>query len=543
LLDNDTSYSYTKNSSFFSWRERPVSNEEGERRALAEGTVRFSRPYAFFREERYWFLAALLFILMFARTLTGVWLGDFWEHAAVVRELAANPLFPRHPQLLVQAPHAFFSPYSLGLALISRLTSLSPITTLAIAGLANLVLMLLAFRWFIDLFFESDRSATAFYALLFVLLLWGRDPWFWSAFFHIYVLGFVLPYPSSFAFACMFASFGLYLSYLKSRMKGHYLLLVPVMSLVLITHPTTAIVMYITLFSLSLGFPGKSSLHNIAVLLAASAISFGLAAAWPYYSFIGLITGQSPDFHSQSKVLYQQVLMRTFPAAIGIPFLAVRLRKNIKDTLTLTFLGLTVVYCYGYLSDLWGYGRVISYMMIVLQLTLASFAARIESGWPARRVVKLSYAVMLALAVIFIFNLVTYKGDDYRKYSFLSRYTKQYDLVLSDVDTSLYVPVFGGKVIASSHPVYFVPDYAERKRDLKLFFAEGTTKDERTGIIRKYKPDYLLIKQALLERSPALRNSLSQLGTVIYSDRNFLLLSLKKIYGQPRFNGSGASVK
>jgi hypothetical protein len=145
--------------------------------------------------------------------------------------------------------------------------------------------------------------------------------------------------------------------------------------------------------------------------------------------------------------------------------------------------------------------------------------------------VALSYAGMLVIAVVFMLNVRAYKGDDYRKYSFLSSSTKQYDLVLSDLETSWYIPSFGGKVIAHPFPVYFVPDYAERKRDLLLFFSERTTDDERMAIIRKYRPDYLLLRKALSGTSPALYNSLARFGTVVYSDGNFLLLSLKEYQG------------
>jgi len=494
-------------------------------------------PYTLLKQNRYWFFSGLLFMLMAARTLTGVWLGDFWQHAAVVRELATNPLSPRHPQLLVGAPHAFSSPFSFAVALISRMMNLDPVTALALAGLVNFALFLVAFRWFIVSFFDNDGEASSFYALLFVLVLWGKDPWFWSAFFHISVLGFVLPYPSTFASACMFVSLGLYLSHLRSGGTAYYLLLIPVVSVIFLSHLPTAVVTCVVLTSFSLGFPGRFLVKNIMALFAAFALSFCLAAAWPYYSFIGLLTAHAPDFHGDSRMLYQQVLIRIFPALVGIPLLALRLRKNILDPLAVTFLGLTAVYCYGYLSHRWGYGRVISHMVMMLQITLAAFAARMESRLRAGTVVALSYAGMLVIAVVFMVNVRVYQGDDYRKYSFLSLYTEQYDLVLSDLETSSYLPAFGGKVIAQPFPVYFVPDYAERKRDLLLFFSQPATDEERMAIIKKYKPDYLLIRKALSGASPAVYNSLARFGTVVYSDRDFLLLSLKEYRSDPASQG------
>jgi hypothetical protein len=42
---------------------------------------------------------------------------DFWEHAAVLRELSVHPFYPRHPVLDLGAAHAFF-PYLVALGSI-----------------------------------------------------------------------------------------------------------------------------------------------------------------------------------------------------------------------------------------------------------------------------------------------------------------------------------------------------------------------------------------------------------------------------------------
>src|SRR5882724_3890508 len=94
----------------------------------------------------------LLAVALGALALCGVyaWRGyfssDFWEHAAVVRELSVRPFSPTHPLLLVDAPHAYFSPYLLAVALAARATGISAISALASAGLVNIVLLILALR-------------------------------------------------------------------------------------------------------------------------------------------------------------------------------------------------------------------------------------------------------------------------------------------------------------------------------------------------------------------------------------------------------------
>ena len=52
-------------------------------------------------------VSAALVILLGLHTRNAQWNGDFWEHRAVVRELSTHPFSPQHPQLLVDAPHAF----------------------------------------------------------------------------------------------------------------------------------------------------------------------------------------------------------------------------------------------------------------------------------------------------------------------------------------------------------------------------------------------------------------------------------------------------
>src|SRR5574339_524743 len=103
-------------------------------------------PAGFSHRARLWIVALGTFVLCAAYVWRGAFSSDFWEHAAVVRELAARPFAPLHPLLRVDAPHAYVSPYLLAVGLVARLTHASAIPVLAIAGLFNLVLLVLVFR-------------------------------------------------------------------------------------------------------------------------------------------------------------------------------------------------------------------------------------------------------------------------------------------------------------------------------------------------------------------------------------------------------------
>src|SRR5262249_31176636 len=146
--------------------------------------------------HRYWWLAAILFGAMLVQTVNQYWTGDFWEHAAVVRELARHPSAPRHPLFAVDAPHPFFTPSAVVASWLTRGTGVSPITALSILGLVNLICLIVAFYLFASAVLSPNA---AFWGLLFTLVLWGREPWRYSGFLHLGALGFVLPYPSIFA--------------------------------------------------------------------------------------------------------------------------------------------------------------------------------------------------------------------------------------------------------------------------------------------------------------------------------------------------------
>ena len=161
--------------------------------------------------SRFYILAFAILVLVIGHTINGQWAGDFWEHSAVVRELTSHPFSPKHPQLAVDAPHAFFSPYTLVVALTARSMKWDPVTALSVFGITNFLLLLAGLRLFISTLFPKNRSATLFYSLLFITMLWGKDAWEYSGFFHLKVLGYVLPYPSTFSMALTFITLPIYM--------------------------------------------------------------------------------------------------------------------------------------------------------------------------------------------------------------------------------------------------------------------------------------------------------------------------------------------
>ena len=503
--------------------------------------------------NRYGVASFSLLVAMTSFTLYGYFGTDFWEHSAVVKELTIHPLSPRHPLFNVNEPHAFFSPYLLGVGLLARFGSLNAMDALVIAGVVNLLFLLISLRLFIQYFFNNSQDAIGFYALIFVLFLWPAEAWDWSGFIHFKVLGLVLPYPSTFAIASTFLIFALYHRAL-SHENTFLLVIIGVLStVVVLTHPPTAVVTLIGILAISLHYyniiGARALVMGVVLVIAAVA----LACLWPYYSFFDLVTfnsrGQAnlqlitiatkpkqstSDMYARAYLIWPTLVLLPF----ALPLLKSRLRANGFDALSLMVCGTVLVYALGYgvgyFTGLYVLGRTISFIAIFLQIALAARLAQLEVAmrggklWPSLPVMLLCAMIIgtvsfnwpnkhaLAQAFMGLQGL----RHSYENYETLSRYVTQDDVVLSDIQTSFMIPAFAGRIIASKHPVSFIDDHSERRDDVKNFFSKDLQPEEKKSILKKYQVDYLFINKNRTENAQAY----SDFGNVLYENHNFLLI-------------------
>ena len=490
-------------------------------------------------KSRYSILCLLIFSVMALHTLNAQWVGDFWEHTAVVRELTTHLLHPRHPQLLLNVPHAFYSPYMLLVAFMARLFSLDAVTALSIMGLFNLILLLLGIKMFVSALVPEHQDTTAFYTLLLTLFLWGSDAWLFSGFFHIGNLGSVLPYPSTFATALSLIALGLYPSQIDSKRKTGLLAIFLISIIILITHPISYIFLAVGLVSQTVASKSftKSSILWIGGLLGLSLLA---AVFWPYFPVLDFFLNESRIYHSSNFPMYQNVLERIWPDLIAIPLMLHEIKTNWRKPLLVMIIALTGIYLLGDITQNYSYGRVISFIVLLFQILIAKYLSRLEewlhkkhpSNWLKQLAVPVG-AVLLTGFLSFsplkttldhAFLVPSFAIQPYR---FLSEFTGQYDVVLSDIQTSWYVPTFGGKVIAVDHPLAFVPDQDIRQSDLKRFFDGKATFREQQQIIKKYQADYLLFRKSDELDGQHLQELFIRDENVIYEDENFILISLK----------------
>jgi alpha-1,6-mannosyltransferase len=478
---------------------------------------------------RYLLLCGALFLLIAQRSWTDAWLGDFWVHLPALKELAARPFHPRNPLFGGDRPYAFLSPYAWMLGLASRLGHLRPIEVLFLQGLVNLALLLSALHAFVTTWL--GRRAAAVYALLFMLFLWGRDPWLFSGFFHLRSLSFVFPYPSTFAAGLALACLAAFPAALAAGSRAWAVLGVAVLALLWIIHPINALFLCIGLLVCSVTAPPPRQRVSLALAVGASV---ALAFCWPLFPVWQLWFAEREVVDLGNDTMYGDALPRVAPALVGLPWLLLRLRRTPRDRLA--WLGLTLallVACGGALR-LWSYGRLISHVVLVLQVALADACAALEERLARlRRGAVLRHLLAPSLAALLIAGawpaavrpiLEEAGRGDPLWLGFLEQQVGADDVVLTDLETCWYVPSFSGRVVAYPMRLPFVPDHDARVGAVGRFFERGVPQAERLELIERFGVAYVLLAKARFADWWTLLAELQPLGRVVYSSPEYELL-------------------
>jgi hypothetical protein len=525
-------------------------------RLIAE---RVGRAVAWVSRHRYMVLSFVLLVLATRVALEQRWgaLLDIWEHAAVARELALHPWHPHHPQLaLPTTPHAFFSPYLLAVGLFARVTGMQVPAALALFGLVNLLLFLALLERVVAGLVGGPHAA--FWTLLFTLLLWGADPWFFSSFLHANVFFDLLPYPAMFACVMVLLAFSAQIRVRRLGNPRWAALVVAAATIVLLTHASDAVFLYLGLAAIAVGVPSRrSAAVDVALTAATGVVAFLVAAAWPYFPFLEVFFGKGDAVFRAGVALadqdmYARVLSRSFLALIGVPFVLGRFRRNRLDPVGLMFVGAVAVYLLGWWTRHYELGRIVSSVGLTLHLAMGQ--ARAEGGEeamadgararPLARWMHVTTVGLLLIGAYFVRQGIVHavpaaasvlppslRSEDQARIAvadlrFLSRFVANDDVVLADRETSWLVPAYAGKVVSVLHPLISVADLDERAIDAGMFFEPYTTGSFRRTVIRKYHCRWLLLPKRSRLVEPSTVQDLAGYGETVYATESYVLVRL-----------------
>ncbi len=493
--------------------------------------------------HRYALLALIVTVLTGIQTLNGQWSSDMWEHVAVVRELIAHPFDPNHPLVLSDAAHPDFSPYTVVLGMVGHLLGVGAVTVLSVAGVVNVVLLLVALRLLVIEVTGNERAP--FWALLFTLALWGASPYRYSGFYSLNSIGFVAPYPSTFATA---VAFGTLVAALRFARTGERRRLVAVSlgtAVVVLVHPLSA--PWFALAMAAVALSRQRDLRAIAWFGGVGAVGVGLCLVWPYYPLVDLVNS-SADLESLNQTMYSSVVPRILPALLGLAVVVRRSRADHLDLLGLFLAGSAGLYLLGALSDNTSFGRSLAFVVVVLHIALADGVARFEAGATLADASRGARVGVGVIGFLLLVGLVTTRAGLVRmvpeallpasirgsdelvrpddRYRFLVGPVGPTEVVAAATPSdNRIIPALTGRSLALAVPRPFVTDADARKRAQRRFFDPATSAHRRAEIQDEFQVRFALLH--IDEAGRALLRILTAGGaTVVHRDDELVLVEL-----------------
>jgi len=553
---------------------------------------------------RFQILSLLLLLQVVSFCTQGIWVEDFWEHSAAVHAFIQNPLHPGHPQFALQASHPFLNPYTFVVAQFARLFHIDAISALSIFGVLNFCLFCCGLRAFIASLqlgspsvdssshtketshskFASNRATTkriasnnnklAFYSLLFILFLWGGKPWPYSGFFNYQIYLMNLPYPSTFVGGLSLLGLALNARYQHTKHWAYLFGLIAITTLALLTHPLTA--QFLLIGMAAQVFTPRSTVNKpkystlilyikslflpFLKLAVISLASLALATLWPFYPILELFQGASKVYDTSNGDLYFHLFTRLWLFVMLAPLYIWMLLKPELRSLLIIFSVTASIYVFGYLTERYSFGRIISYTVIMLQITCAVAMFRFEA-WAQRLAPSATRLGQVAVCVVLLICAAQWIPTSarraltvtnslwlgrtvsnqiiYKDYLFLPNLIEKNAVVFADIETSWLLPSFGAKVIAAKHPIAFIEATQQRDQDVLNFFESSASIETRAALLKKYRAQYLLLnknldtnwEQIYVQFSPLSRQNKADseqhsYQVVIFENEKFALLKL-----------------
>lgn len=456
--------------------------------------------------------------------------ADAWEHHRAVVALSRQMWRPENPTYATPEPSVRYSPYSLGLAMLARVSGVDPYNLMCVAAVINTVLLVAGLYALLRVY---RQQAAAPVVLVVVVSLWGGAPGYANS-LALADLPWHQMNPSAFALGLDLLLWTL----VRGGERGRGALLFwPVLAIIaavaLLTHGMTGAFGIGGLLVLALVAPADRRGRLLRAFGVITAIAVGLCLAWPWYDFLEAALNLRDRDYWFNPYILQRMLLQWCAPALLLTVVALPYRR--EELIRFCLLGAAGCYVLALASFVVHSPTLARLPMpatFLLQIPIGIFVhrtgllrpttwlARLRGLWrgdsggePALEFIAATFLLYFLLPQVwsvvrdpllarpYIARLMHRPAKTRplkAEYDQLLEPVGERDVVLSDALTSWPVPSSRGRIVAALHYELFTPDQPQRHRDVQAFFGPAN-EAERKQIIVSYHVKYIIIEPDLLD--------------------------------------------
>jgi hypothetical protein len=272
--------------------------------------------------------------------------------------------------------------------------------------------------------------------------------------------------------------------------------------LIALIHPFTAqcaVLGVIALLARPVSEFRRTDLYGPAISAGAA---IGTVLSWPYFS-IAKLASAARSLPDTQEPLYESVVRRYGFAAVGLPALLMRWRRDRLDPLALLFVLSAVPLAVGWwrrytpLARLWPVALLSAQMSLALELARLGYA-RAGLWSTATLCLCLIGAYRQYPNIVFVLPGARPCPAPIRDLAWVARYTAPGDTMVSDdPETDLTLLAYGLRLIVPPRPDPFLPDEAQRWADRRTMAgwdgpAPAEVQADRLSLLRRYHVRWVL---------------------------------------------------
>lgn len=456
------------------------------------------------------------------------WGIDFWVHATAVDRLAHDLTDPGGLQIApadgASGVSSYYSPYTLVLAFVARMTGIPPVLVLSLAAVPVTALLLYGLHRFTRAF--TDHRWVPVLALVFALALWGPRMRVWSGYLQVFNLPVALPTPATFASGLMLLTWAHLARTLRRPSGGGFVVLTLLAATITLSHQITAVNTALGCLALSIWLrPGPKAAWGLILSAVATLV---LVVVWPYYPALDLVGAN--DLDAWHAVLAERIWLFEGLVVLTLPALVARWRRDHRDALVWIVALSAVVVGVAASTGNYVYVRAVSAGMVAAHVALA--VELMEQGWWRHATGRVWTALTVpACAVTLVLNsgnllYILPANDTVARvqhslghtavppdHSWLARHLVRGDVVLTDdVEAQRIITAYGALTVAPGWPDPIVAVGPERERAVARFFDPATAPDRLREILTRWDVRWVLMAPGDARVSPDLALPLTAVG-------------------------------